>query len=289
MESSSGRGVIYTKEQRDMSFESPFTLKVGQVFTGFGIGCGIGIGIGRPLNLGSVPVLNQVMVAARGATDAFSGVQRNVNSSLRKVGAKNIQAGIGCGIGFGHGFGVGLAVKPRVVHQIQSHLFKAVTHVMEKLGIVSTLPINQGLLPASFQTSTRMIKDSVSSSSFQDNIQDGKTSIPLEGTLVPKNDVVKTGSRTEMTINNFLKNPILQKDMDRHEQVESLQLENNMLQMVLKHQLLIEELTQESKKLHQILVEVLKVDPSKFQSSFTSSSKPSCTECFECRRKQRRR
>ncbi|XP_075497734.1 uncharacterized protein LOC142534968 [Primulina tabacum] len=219
----------------------------------------------------------------------FSGVQRNVNSSLKKVGAKNIQAGIGCGIGFGHGFGVGLAMKPRVVHQIQSHLFQAVTHVMEKLGIVFTLPINQGLLPASFQTSTRMIKDSVSSSSFQDNVQDGKTSIPLEGTLVPKNDVVKTGSRTEMTINNFLKNPILQEDMDQHKQVESLQLENNMLQMVLKHQLLIEELTQESKKLHQILVEVSKVDPSKFQSSFTSSGKPSCTECFECRRKQRRR
>ncbi|XP_073118451.1 uncharacterized protein [Henckelia pumila] len=291
MESSSGRGVIYTKEKRDMSFESPFTLKVGQVFTGFGIGCGIGIGVGRPLNLGSVPVLNQVMIAARGATDAFSGVQGHVNSSLRKVGAKNIQAGIGCGIGFGHGFGVGFAVKPRVVHQIQSHLFQAVTRVMEKLGITSTLPINQGFLPASFQTSTSMIKDSVSTSSFQDNVHDGKTSIPLEGTLVPKNDVVKTqyGNRTEMTINNFLTNPILKEDTDPHEQVEPLQLENNVLQMVLKHQLLIEELMQESKKLHQILVEELKVDPSKFQSSFRSSSKPSCTECFECRRKQRRR
>lgn len=291
MESSGGRGVINTIEKRDMSFESPFTLKVGQVFTGFGIGCGIGVGIGRPLNLGSVPVLNQVMVAARGATDAFSGVQRHVNSSLRKVGAKSIQAGIGCGIGFGHGFGVGLAVKPREVHQIQSHLFQAVTHVMEKLGITSTLPINQGLLPASFQTSTRMIKDSVSSSSFQENVQDGKTSSSLEGTLVPKNDVVNTqhGSRPEMTINNFLKNPILKEDMDLHEQVEPLQLENNVLQMVLKHQLLIEELMNESKKLHQILVEELKVDPSKFQSRFTCSSKPSCTECFECRRKQRRR
>lgn len=33
--------------------ENPFTLKVGQVFTGFGIGCGIGIGVGRPINLGT--------------------------------------------------------------------------------------------------------------------------------------------------------------------------------------------------------------------------------------------
>lgn len=34
-------------------FSNPFTLKVGQVFTGFGIGCGVGIGVGRPLNLGT--------------------------------------------------------------------------------------------------------------------------------------------------------------------------------------------------------------------------------------------
>ncbi|KZV35006.1 hypothetical protein F511_22948 [Dorcoceras hygrometricum] len=134
-----------------------------------------------------------------------------------------------------------------------------------------------------------MAKNSVSSSSFQNNVQDGKTKISLEGTL-PTNNAIKTqyGSRTEMTINDFLKNPILQEDMDLHEQVEPLQLENNVLQMVLKHQLLIEELMQENKKLHQILVEGLKVEPSKFQSSFNSSNPP-CTECFECRRKQRRR
>lgn len=144
-------------------FENPFTLKVGQVFTGFGIGCGVGIGVGRPLNLGTfsliiiiittftcvgkqmdlgrffkpktgdtstqnslhkpciclfvksifnapcsfflpiwvqkmiylclfvsyafcvgaVPMLNQVMSATRGATDAFSGVTRHVNTSVR--------------------------------------------------------------------------------------------------------------------------------------------------------------------------------------------------------------
>lgn len=36
--------------------ENPFALKVGQVFTGFGIGCGIGIGVGRPINLGNTPL-----------------------------------------------------------------------------------------------------------------------------------------------------------------------------------------------------------------------------------------
>lgn len=35
-----------------IGIENPFTFKVGQVFTGFGIGCGVGIGVGRPLNLG---------------------------------------------------------------------------------------------------------------------------------------------------------------------------------------------------------------------------------------------
>jgi hypothetical protein len=40
-------------EGNAIGIENPFTLKVGQVFTGFGIGCGVGIGVGRPLNLGT--------------------------------------------------------------------------------------------------------------------------------------------------------------------------------------------------------------------------------------------
>lgn len=28
---------------------------------------------------------------------------------MRKLGAKNIEAGVGCGVGFGHGFGVGMS------------------------------------------------------------------------------------------------------------------------------------------------------------------------------------
>lgn len=58
---------------------------------------------------------------------------------------------------------------------------------------------------------------------------------------------------------------------------------------VLKHQVLIEELMQENDKLRQILVDELKVQPSRLQSSATSQNKFSCTECFECRRRQRKR
>lgn len=42
------------REGEGIRIENPFTLKVGQVFTGFGIGCGVGIGVGRPLNLGTL-------------------------------------------------------------------------------------------------------------------------------------------------------------------------------------------------------------------------------------------
>lgn len=55
--STSGNNGILVTNQRKPSqgirLENPFTLKVGQVFTGFGFGCGIGIGVGRPINLGT--------------------------------------------------------------------------------------------------------------------------------------------------------------------------------------------------------------------------------------------
>ncbi|RWW83857.1 hypothetical protein BHE74_00007617, partial [Ensete ventricosum] len=54
----------------------------------------------------AIPAVQQVLTAARGATDAFSGVGRHVNGSLKKLGLKNIEVGIGCGVGIGHGFGV---------------------------------------------------------------------------------------------------------------------------------------------------------------------------------------
>lgn len=33
-----------------------------------------------------------------------------VDFQLRKLGAKNVEAGVGCGVGFGHGFGVGMSL-----------------------------------------------------------------------------------------------------------------------------------------------------------------------------------
>ncbi|KAG6411553.1 hypothetical protein SASPL_129636 [Salvia splendens] len=312
--SGSGR-VVYADnkmERRPMKLENPFTIKVGQVFTGFGVGCGVGIGVGRPINLGAIPVLGQVMSAARGATDAFSGVQRHVNNSLKKVGAKNIEAGIGCGVGFGHGFGVGLAVKPSVLHQIHSQFLVCVDAVfsfhcvMERLGInsSSTLSASQGIIsPPSLQIG----KSAVDESSYENrsraqlansssNKRNGTALFSPEGTLAPSPTSATTDteytSQTEKVLNNFLKN--LKEDGSSSQEQFTLQgratqLENNVLQMVLKHQVLIEELMQENDKLRQILVDELKVQPSRLQSSATSRSKSSCTECFECRRRQRKR
>lgn len=53
--STSGIGASYqTRPSQGIKIENPFTLKVGQVFTGFGVGCGVGIGVGRPINLGTL-------------------------------------------------------------------------------------------------------------------------------------------------------------------------------------------------------------------------------------------
>ncbi|KAH0974118.1 hypothetical protein GBA52_016017 [Prunus armeniaca] len=308
---SSKSGLVVANERRPsggIRIENPFTLKVGQVFTGFGIGCGVGIGVGRPINLGAIPVLNQVMGATRGATDALSGVSRHVNNSLRKLGAKNIEAGIGCGVGIGHGFGVGLAVKPGVLHQIQFHLVQGITKMMVKFGVAPNLAIGQGAIPSSLQRAIGIVNDPSSQnpmgSSMQlatkppDHKSQGLPGYGNTGTasayenFTSKGSPVDTpfGSRTEKVLSSFLQNPVLKgEESEPNEAAGRLRLENKMLQMILKHQQVIEELMEENEKLRHVLVEDLKIQPSKLQASFSSKNKSPCTDCFECRRKQRKK
>lgn len=309
----SSSNVSIVKDQRKpnrfqgIRIENPFTLKVGQVFTGFGIGCGIGIGVGRPINLGAVPMLNQVTSATRGATDAFSGVSRHVNDSLRKLGAKNIEAGVGCGVGFGHGFGVGLAVKPGVLHQIQSCLVQSMTKMMLKFGISPSLPVGQGALPVSFQSGMSMMNQSLNQNPMESIMQlgtklpeDTSQGLPGYGNIgsgstyenfASKGTPIDSpfGSRTEKVISSFLQNPVLEGEgTELNDLAGRLRSENNMLQMVLKHQQLIEELMEENEKVRQVLLEDLKIPPSKLQAAYSSKNKSLCTDCFECRRKQRK-
>ncbi|KAG5601355.1 hypothetical protein H5410_032725 [Solanum commersonii] len=338
---SNSNGVIVNTEERRIRIENPFTLKVGQVFTGFGIGCGIGIGVGRPLNLGAIPMLNQVMTATRGAMDAFSGVGRHVNNSLKKVGAKGIEAGIGCGVGFGHGFGVGLAVKRGVVERIQLYLIvcilfrsslllpskispplphlsfnrtslklqQATSKLMMKSGMSPGLSIGQGILPPSLQAGMKTVSEAsiqnplgianplevkVPHSSTPDLTNRNTNSLSSNENDTSRANVGSSDasyiSRTEKVISNFLQSPLVKgEDGTTNELSERLGSVNNLLHMVLKHQQAIDELMQENEKLREILVKDLKVSPSKLQTSYSSGSKFPNTECFECRKKQRRR
>nr|GMC83097.1 uncharacterized protein LOC109174869 [Ipomoea batatas] len=232
-------------------------------------------------NPGAIPMVSQVMVATRGATDAFSGVGRHVNNSVR------------------------LAVKPGVVHQIQSSLAQLAAKAMMKLGMAPNLSVGQGIVPKSIQTGMGVVNETSTrnplgnvmpvqpnvlenfmpkggnSSSFSSNETSDLEKNPLSTSY---------SSRTENVISNFLQTPLFKGgETETNELAERLKSENNLLHLVLKHQQMIEELMQENEKLRQILVEDLKVSPAKLQASYSSGIKSPCSECFDCRRKQRRR
>ncbi|KAK9160667.1 hypothetical protein Syun_007008 [Stephania yunnanensis] len=296
---------IPEQKQVSIEWENPFALKVGQVFTGFGIGCGVGIGVGRPLNLGAIPALQQVTTAASGATDAFSGLGRHVTSSLRILGTKNIEAGIGCGVGFGHGFGVGLAIKPGVLHKLHSCIAEALMRIALKFGVVPGLSSSQKMLPGSLKTTMNAMNGTILQSPMG-NLFQAARKLPeqTQGKLLDVIDVESkqepttskgtssnalAGSRYEHVVSSFLKNPVLkdEDDFEVRKLVGRLDLENNILQMVLKHQQIIDEMVEENEKLRHVLIEELKVPPNKLQASKTSCirSISPCANCFECRRR----
>uniref|UniRef100_A0A3B5YYR0 Uncharacterized protein n=1 Tax=Triticum aestivum TaxID=4565 RepID=A0A3B5YYR0_WHEAT len=269
--------------------ENPFSVKVLQVFTGAGVGCGVGIGVGRPIYLGMIPGLQQVMSATRGATDSFSGVTRHVNSALRKAGLKNIEAGIGCGVGIGHGFGIGIALKPRAIHGIQSSIAEVLSKLTSKLrdssGETATADLTSGSLPTSGQTPNGMSMD-LEAKAFKSNFQHTSSNEisqvqpthELRGQNGMQQEMI-TGGRTEKVIANFLQSPLFQNDT-----------KTDIRDAVLKHQRVIEELRDENEKLRQVLIEELKISPAKLQPDRTSGVKTyyPCSECFDCRRRSRK-
>ncbi|KAK3434663.1 hypothetical protein EUGRSUZ_D02124 [Eucalyptus grandis] len=189
-------------------------------------------------------------------------------------------------VGFGHGFGVGLALKPGVINQIQSNAVQLMTKVMLKFGMAPNLSIGQGALPASLQGGLNMMNMPSNANQIGNPMQLGpklaeniSPRLPGLGTMglgsshesisfpsVPEHSDPSTASRTEKVLNDFLQNPVLkQEDSELKDLAGRLRAENNVLQMVLKHQQVIEELMEENEKLRQILVEDLKVSPSKIK------------------------
>ncbi|WVZ57656.1 hypothetical protein U9M48_008016 [Paspalum notatum var. saurae] len=272
--------------------ENPFSVKVLQVFTGFGVGCGVGIGVGRPIYLGMIPGLQQVMSATRGATDAFSGVTRHVNSVLRTAGLKNIEAGIGCGVGIGHGFGIGISLKPRVLNGIQSSVGEVMSKLTAKLRDSPEMPSASGPMASSLSSNQQnhngMSMDPEANTAENDSNHTSSYEMSRVQSTQPE---ALSGSRTEKVIANFLQSPLFQNDteMDR-DTPGNLHGMNNVLQLVLKHQKIIEELREENEKLRQILIEELKVSPTKLQIGHKSGLKAyyPCSDCFECRRRSRK-
>ncbi|KQJ97823.1 uncharacterized protein LOC100824000 isoform X2 [Brachypodium distachyon] len=284
--------------------ENPFSLKVLQVFTGAGVGCGVGVGVGRPIYLGMIPGLQQVMSATRGATDSFSGVTRHINSALRKVGLKNIEAGIGCGVGIGHGFGIGIALKPRVIHDIQSSVTEVMSKLTSKLkdspGVSATSNLTAGSLPTNGQTPNGMPMDlEVEAKTVESNfhhtssneISQVQPTHGLHGQHGMQPETI-TGSRTEKVIANFLQSPLFQNNTktDIRDAAVNLHGMDNVLQLILKHQRVIDELRDENEKLRQVLIEELKVSPTKLQLGRENGVKAyyPCSECFDCRRRSRK-
>eukprot|EP00262_Sarcandra_glabra_P007412 TRINITY_DN2020_c0_g2_i1.p1 TRINITY_DN2020_c0_g2~~TRINITY_DN2020_c0_g2_i1.p1 ORF type:complete len:150 (-),score=23.61 TRINITY_DN2020_c0_g2_i1:137-520(-) len=99
------------------------------------------------------------------------------------------------------------------------------------------------------------------------------------------------GSRSEKVVNSFLENPVLKDEgMEINELGERLRSENSVLQVLLKHQLVLEKLMEENGQLRQILVEDLKVSPSKLHASSERRGEynTTCVDCFECRRRRRK-
>uniref|UniRef100_A0ACD5TMQ9 Uncharacterized protein n=1 Tax=Avena sativa TaxID=4498 RepID=A0ACD5TMQ9_AVESA len=276
--------------------ENPFSVKVLQVFTGAGVGCGVGVGVGRPIYLGMIPGLQQVMSATRGATDSFSGVTRHVNAAIKKAGLKNVEAGIGCGVGIGHGFGIGIALKPRVIHGIQSSIAEVMSKLISRIkdppGESATSNPTDGQTPngMSMDLEAKAVKNN-----FRDTSNNEMSRVQPTHGLYGQHGMqpeTMTGSRTEKVIANFLQSPVFQNDTNAGIRDAAVNLHgmDNVLQLVLKHQRVIEELRDENEKLRRVLIEELKVSPTKLKPDRTNGVKAyyPCSECFDCRRRSRK-
>ncbi|MBA0582860.1 hypothetical protein Gorai_024991 [Gossypium raimondii] len=294
-------------------------------------------------------MLGQVMSATRGATDAFSGVSKHVNGALTKIGAKSIEAGVGCGVGFGHGSSVGLSAKPGMVHQIQCCVIETMAKLMMKFRKAPGLPFIGGAFPVSFRsgwtTTNEPSRNPLGNMNQIVSKLADSTSQGLPGPGITSRGST-FGTRTEKVLSSFLQNPVFNEDETSQNELvckatfmlvrveyrvyttqeraaARLPTENNMLQLVMplicfatrfwlfyvrvpvhvrclvqnvlefllsiqvmKCQQIIEQLMEENRKLHQILTEDLNIR--KLQTGYLSKTESPCSDCFFCRRKQRR-
>ncbi|URD86403.1 hypothetical protein MUK42_19043 [Musa troglodytarum] len=218
-----------------------------------------------------IPAVQKVLTAARGATDAFSGVGRHVNSSLKKLGFKNIEVDIGCRVGLGHGFGVGPG-------QSGTKVLNGTPVEIAQLSSENVMDLKSGSTGSS---SGYFMNDERPAEEARHSPYASKET-PLEKSVA---------SHTEKVINSFLQDPLFKDaEVKLNEVAGNLCTENDILQMLLKHQQAIEELIEENRKLRQILVEDFKVSPCRLQTMDVSRTEVyyPCSDCFKCRRRRRK-
>ncbi|KAK8307467.1 hypothetical protein V6Z12_D03G198000 [Gossypium hirsutum] len=134
---------------------------------------------------------------------------------LTKIGAKSIEAGIGCGVGFGHGSGVGLSAKPGMVHQIQCCVIETMAKLMMKFGKAPGLPFIGGAFPVSFRSGwTTTNEPSRNPVGNMNQIVSKLADSTSQG--LPGHGITSRGStfgtRTEKVLSSFLQNPVFNED-----------------------------------------------------------------------------
>ncbi|MCO5597874.1 hypothetical protein L7F22_051959 [Adiantum nelumboides] len=217
---------------------------------------------------GAVPVLGSVAGESIGY---FRSWKPHVDSLGKKLGVKNIQAGVGCGIGVGHGFGIGITLKPGTVQQLKHLMEQAFYSVNERLK--------------SFSGSSGP-DEGISNKDRTLTVSEGKT---LPDILSPKGlaSIQSLGSSVQSNSLAATKGQFTQEPT--HGEVIRLQTENTMLLTLLRHQEQIESLAKENAALKQALAEVsLKPKASCDQAEHISQDKQgnSGAKCLECRRRE---
>ncbi|KAL3677695.1 hypothetical protein R1sor_020651 [Riccia sorocarpa] len=233
--------------------------------TGVGAGCGIGVGVGYPIAVGSIPVLGDAVRPITSAgSQAFGGIGYRAMGLLKKLGLKNLKAGIGCGFGIGHGFGAGLALKPGVVQQFSHTLEKKLTeltsHLRKQLPVTEVEKKNvPGTLDSSSSPPGVIISNKLeeapslqpSSSSNGIVLTNGPEEEP--SSLQAKNimnDLPQTSAEAGQAVESASR---------ENTAVDDLRNDNQILRRLLRHQELIEDLMKENASLHHILNERIEI------------------------------
>lgn len=261
--------LMQQQESAAWKVHNPFALRVGQVFTGFGVGCGIGVGVGQPINLRALPVIGSVAGEAIGS---FNSLRPHVASLGKKLGIKNIQAGVGCGVGIGHGFGIGVTLKPGTVQQLKQLMEQAYSAINERVR--------------SSMGSTR----SEESSGNEENTTPAVNERKLLPDIIPTNSITTTiqSLGNSMQSTSMAATKLQSAQEPTHGEVNRLQTENRILLTLLTHQEQIELLRKENAALKQALAEVEDATSKpKASSDDHGKEEPhkSTAKCFECRRK----